>query len=89
MIYETKGLSLEEIDEMYEKVDHAWQSNSFAPSKDFRLEDERNIATGSGEKLKEDAPIVDHSADHSSDQTEVTGVPEHTDGNGLVRETAM
>jgi SP family sugar:H+ symporter-like MFS transporter len=83
MIYETKGLSLEEVDEMYEKVGHAWQSNSFVPSKDFRLEDERNTATGSGEKLREDVPI----ADHSSDQTEVTGVTEHTDGNGLPEHT--
>merc|ERR1711939_801268 len=32
MIYETKGLSLEEVDEMYEKVDNAWQSHGFVPS---------------------------------------------------------
>jgi len=32
MIYETKGLSLEEVDEMYEKVDNAWQSDGFVPS---------------------------------------------------------
>lgn len=31
MIYETKGLTLEEIDAMYEHVDHAWQSTHYVP----------------------------------------------------------
>ncbi|PVH16405.1 uncharacterized protein CXQ87_004696 [Candidozyma duobushaemuli] len=31
-IYETKGLSLEQIDELYEKVPHAWRSQGFVPS---------------------------------------------------------
>ncbi|KAI9680908.1 MAG: High-affinity glucose transporter rgt2 [Trizodia sp. TS-e1964] len=33
MIYETKGLSLEEVDELYSKVRNAWQSKHFVPSR--------------------------------------------------------
>lgn len=32
MVYETKGLSLEQIDDMYIKVDHAWQSGAYVPT---------------------------------------------------------
>ncbi|KAK9321892.1 general substrate transporter [Lipomyces orientalis] len=32
LIYETKGLTLEQVDELYEKVPKAWQSPSFVPS---------------------------------------------------------
>ncbi|KAJ6014239.1 hypothetical protein N7540_008830 [Penicillium herquei] len=31
-IYETKGLSLEQVDELYSKVPFAWQSKNFVPS---------------------------------------------------------
>jgi sugar porter (SP) family MFS transporter len=34
-IFETKGLSLEQVDELYGKVDHAWQSKSFVPTISF------------------------------------------------------
>ena len=34
-IYETKGLSLEQVDELYAKVDHAWQSKGFVPTVSF------------------------------------------------------
>ncbi|OCK75803.1 high affinity glucose transporter RGT2 [Lepidopterella palustris CBS 459.81] len=36
MIYETKGLSLEQVDELYAKVGKAWQSPGFAPSVSFQ-----------------------------------------------------
>ena len=36
MIYETKGLSLEQVDELYAKVDKAWQSSEFVPSLSFQ-----------------------------------------------------
>ncbi|KAF2807065.1 general substrate transporter [Mytilinidion resinicola] len=36
MIYETKGLSLEQVDELYAKVPHAWQSSGFVPSVSFQ-----------------------------------------------------
>ena len=36
MIYETKGLSLEQVDELYGVVGKAWQSKSFVPSLSFQ-----------------------------------------------------
>lgn len=36
MVYETSKLSLEQIDEMYERVDHAWNSKTFEPSWSFQ-----------------------------------------------------
>jgi SP family sugar:H+ symporter-like MFS transporter len=35
MIYETKGLSLEQVDELYGKVSNAWQSKGFVPTLSF------------------------------------------------------
>lgn len=36
MIYETKGLSLEQVDELYSKVSKAWQSPGFVPTVSFQ-----------------------------------------------------
>lgn len=36
MIYETKGLSLEQVDELYGKVSKAWKSSSFVPTVSFQ-----------------------------------------------------
>ena len=36
MIYETKGLTLEQVDELYELVDKAWLSRQFRPKVNFR-----------------------------------------------------
>lgn len=36
MIYETKGLSLEQVDELYAKIPKAWQSNKFVPTVSFQ-----------------------------------------------------
>jgi len=36
MIYETKGLSLEQVDELYAKVDKAWQSRGFVPTVSYQ-----------------------------------------------------
>jgi SP family sugar:H+ symporter-like MFS transporter len=44
-IYETKGLSLEEVDELYAKVSVAWRSSGFVPSVNFC--DVRDVADGS------------------------------------------
>ncbi|KAM3419522.1 hypothetical protein BST61_g2865 [Cercospora zeina] len=35
LIYETKGLSLEQVDELYAKVSHAWKSPGFTPTVNF------------------------------------------------------
>ncbi|KAM7222573.1 General substrate transporter [Rhypophila decipiens] len=36
MVYETSKISLEQIDEMYERVDYAWNSKRFEPSWSFQ-----------------------------------------------------
>lgn len=36
LVYETSKISLEQIDEMYERVDHAWNSKNFEPSWSFQ-----------------------------------------------------
>lgn len=36
MIYETKGLSLEQVDELYAKCGKAWQSKGFVPTVSFQ-----------------------------------------------------
>ena len=36
LIYESKGLSLEQVDEMYAKESKAWKSTSFVPSVSFQ-----------------------------------------------------
>ncbi|KAF2771948.1 general substrate transporter [Teratosphaeria nubilosa] len=36
LIFETKGLSLEQVDELYAKVDKAWNSKSFVPTVSFQ-----------------------------------------------------
>ncbi|KAF2747702.1 general substrate transporter [Sporormia fimetaria CBS 119925] len=42
MIYETKGLSLEQVDELYGVVGKAWQSKKFRPSLNFSEVDHQN-----------------------------------------------
>lgn len=36
MVYETSKITLEQIDEMYERIDHAWNSTHFEPSWSFQ-----------------------------------------------------
>ncbi|KAH1354085.1 hypothetical protein KXW30_008311 [Aspergillus fumigatus] len=43
-IYETKGLSLEQVDELYGKVSKAWKSSGFVPTVHFT--DVRDVAEG-------------------------------------------
>lgn len=35
-IYETKGLSLEQVDELYAKIPKAWKSPGFVPSVNYQ-----------------------------------------------------
>ncbi|KAK4499031.1 hypothetical protein PRZ48_009543 [Zasmidium cellare] len=44
MIYETKGLSLEQVDELYAKVGKAWQSSKFVPTVSFQ--DVQDVGAG-------------------------------------------
>ena len=51
MIYETKGLSLEQVDELYSKVGSAWKSSSFVPTVSFQ--EVRDIGPQRGSSLAE------------------------------------
>jgi MFS transporter, SP family, sugar:H+ symporter len=55
LIYETKGLSLEEVDEMYSKVDSAWKSGSYVPTAKAIREE-----SGSSDLGREDAEKENH-----------------------------
>ena len=47
MVYETSKISLEQIDEMYERVDFAWNSKKFEPSWSFiQLRDDGFVDSG-------------------------------------------
>lgn len=47
MVYETSKISLEQIDELYERVDRAWNSKAFQPSWSFQeMRDEGVSASG-------------------------------------------
>jgi len=79
MIYETKGLSLEEVDELYAKVDSAWNSDGFVPTVKFRDMADGDAGDsaaifGAGDAEKGTLPI----ADHSSEDSEVSRGLEHT-----------
>jgi SP family sugar:H+ symporter-like MFS transporter len=67
MIYETKGLLLEEVDEMYEKVDKAWKSEGFVPMESFwdggNGKERRSIVRAEGKGVVN--PEVDHSSEHT------------------------
>ncbi|KAF2085633.1 general substrate transporter [Saccharata proteae CBS 121410] len=51
MIYETKGLSLEQVDELYAKVDKAWNSQGFVPTVSFQ--EVADVGQGRGQSLRE------------------------------------
>lgn len=72
MIYETKGLSLEEVDELYERVDYAWKSDGFVPSPRMRdeIDEEPNVLTHSEKHEYSSA------ADHDSDTTRTDAMAE-------------
>lgn len=50
-VYETKGLSLEQVDELYSKVPVAWKSTTFVPSVHYT--DVRDVAGSSAGSLSE------------------------------------
>lgn len=51
LIYETKGLSLEQVDELYGKVSKAWKSKGFVPTVSFQ--DVQDVGHGRKESLKD------------------------------------
>jgi len=47
MIYETKGFTLEQVDELYSKVDKAWKSKGFVPTVSFQEIEQLHMDTRS------------------------------------------
>ena len=64
-IYETKGLSLEEVDELYARVSKAWESTKFVPEVKFSevQKDGRNLsiaeAAAEVERSKSETRVVE------------------------------
>lgn len=48
-IYETKGYTLEQVDELYAKVPHAWQSAGFEPTVNF-VDVQQEYSEGGGRR---------------------------------------
>lgn len=57
-IYETKGLSLEQVDELYAKIPKAWQSKGFVPTVNFTEVQE----LGAGEARRTTLADLEHEA---------------------------
>lgn len=57
MIYETKGLSLEQVDELYAKVSKAWKSNGFVPTVSFQ--DVKDVADEEGAGAMRKSSLAD------------------------------
>jgi len=75
MVYETSKISLEQIDELYERVDRAWNSTSFQPSWSFQeMRDEGASASGIQPEIplteQEDQQPIRRSATSSSSAAE-------------------
>jgi hypothetical protein len=51
MIYETKGLTLEEVDELYETESKAWKSMHFVPTLRFSEAEKELASAGEGRHL--------------------------------------
>ena len=45
-VYETRGLTLEQVDEMYEQISKAWESPKFVSTVTFRDLQQHNIVDG-------------------------------------------
>lgn len=78
MVYETSRLSLEQIDEMYERVPKAWHSASFEPSWSFQqMRDIGWSDSGIPQEMQDsDSPEVQHhemapTSAHSNTSTDV------------------
>ncbi len=69
MVYETSKISLEQIDEMYERVDHAWNSKSFQPSWSFQEMRDEGVSS-SGIQLNEQEEATRRRTGTSSSQAE-------------------
>ena len=81
MVYETSKISLEQIDEMYERVDHAWNSKGFVPSWSFQqMLDEGWSPSGQPPTHELQSTTSQHSADTTlGDASSSSITAHHTD----------
>jgi MFS transporter, SP family, sugar:H+ symporter len=77
MIYETKGLSLEQVDELYAKVGKAWQSKSFVPTVSFQ--DVAEVSQGEGARK---SSLID--LENLAERKKSVGHEEHMGGDKAV-----
>jgi hypothetical protein len=66
LVFETSKISLEQIDELYERVDHAWQSTSFQPSWSFQYIQENEAGQASGVSLADRSEARRRAAEENS-----------------------
>lgn len=82
MVYETSKISLEQIDEMYERVGKAWHSEQFEPSWSFQqMRDLGYSDSGVVPQEQELEPTSSHSTHQSDSNGSVTLVTSATDGD--------
>lgn len=69
-VYETSKLSLEQIDEMYERVSRAWKSEQFEPSWSFQQMRDLGFSN-SGVQPQEPGQELEPTSSHSSEPSEI------------------
>lgn len=77
LIYETKGLSLEQVDEMYAKIPHAWNSRKFKPT--LRFTDVQEYGGGKDDVRRQSLAEVEMNAIRKKSVV-------HEDGYGGLKE---
>lgn len=81
-VYETSKISLEQIDEMYERVSKAWQSEKFEPSWSFQqMRDLGYSDSGVPQQEQELAPTSSHSTVETDTNVSVTLVNSATEAD--------
>ncbi|KAK7914814.1 glucose transporter rco-3 [Apiospora marii] len=87
MVYETSKISLEQIDEMYERVAHAWNSKGFEPSWSFQqLRDEGFADSGIAPTEHELQPSMTGSSAADSISTEQTNETASTNNVNMTQQ---
>ncbi|KAL1898586.1 glucose transporter [Sporothrix stenoceras] len=90
MVYETSKISLEQIDEMYERVPKAWQSKSFEPSWSFQqMRDFGFSESGIPPEELSDDPNGSQTGNDSDDNSDVPPVYTPHAASGGATSTGM
>ncbi|CAI6090425.1 hypothetical protein V2G26_006012 [Clonostachys chloroleuca] len=83
MVYETSKMSLEQIDEMYERIDHAWNSKNFEPNWSFQQIVHEGLTTGAQTTAPHElqSTTSQTSADTTLGDTESSGATQNSETN--------